>query len=133
MKQRFIHTVLTVIAMVLCAAAGIFIPPFWQGVSGRDFRPQAATMAVLILILGVVFRRALRWHVLDFVFGLVAAEFLTLCVIAHFSGFTGVELFHWFNLSWLAFMSLFVGLPWLVGLGVGSIWLKFSERHEQDA
>jgi hypothetical protein len=87
-------------------------------------------MAVLILVCAIVFRRVLRWHVLDFVLGWFAAEFVTLCVIAHFTGFTGLEVFNHFNLSWLAFMSLFVGLPWLVGLGIGSLWLKLSEKNE---
>jgi hypothetical protein len=130
MNQRIIRTVLAVLAMALCAAAGFFIPSLWQGSSGRDFGPQSAAVAILILILGVVFRRALRWHVLDFLFGLLAAEFLALCTIAYFSGFTGLELFDLFNLTWLGFVSLFLGLPWLVGLGVGSIWLKLAERHE---
>lgn len=133
MKRRLIHAAVAVIAMFLCAAAGLFIPALWQGVSSRDFRPQATMMALLIMIFAVVFRRVFRWHVLDFVFGLVAAECVMLCIIAHFSGFTGFELFDRVNLSWLVGMSLFVGLPWLVGLALGSLWLRLSKRHEPNA
>ncbi len=133
MKRRLIHTAIAVVTMILCAACGIFIPSLWQGVSGRDFRPQATTMAVLILVLAIVFRRAFRWQFLEFIFGLVAVELLTLWIIAQFSGFTGPELFHRFNLSWLAFMSIFVGLPWLTGFGLGSLWLRFSDRRARNA
>ncbi len=129
MIKHLVHTVLAVIAMFICAIAGFFIPALWQGVGGRDIRLQLTMMAILILIVGIAFRRALRWHALDFVFGFLAAEFLTLCIVGLFSRYTGSELFCWFNLKWLAFMSIFVGLPWLVGLGVGSLWLKISERH----
>jgi hypothetical protein len=129
MKRRLIHTAIAVVTMILCA----FIPPLWQGVSDRDFRPQATTMAVFILLLAIVFRRAFRWQFLDFILGLVAVEFLTLWIIAHFSGFTGLELFHRFNLSWLALMSIFAGLPWLAGFGLGSLWLRFSHRHAKNA
>ncbi len=133
MLQRILRPVLVVIAMVGCAAAGVFLPPPWHGAGGRDFRPQATTMAVPILGLAVVLRRGLRWRVLDFVLGLVAAELVTLVVIANFSGFAGWELFDRFNLSWLAGMNLFIGLPWLVGLGAGSLWLKLSHRHDRGA
>ena len=131
MKQRLTRAVLALVAMVVCAVAGLFVPSLWHAGMGRDFGPQAATMAILILIAGVGFRQALGWHFLDFVFGLLAAEFFTLCTIAHFTGFTGLELFDFFNLVWLAFMSLFVGLPWFVGFGVGSLWLTLSVRHER--
>lgn len=108
-------------------------PPLWHGVSDRDFRSQATTTALLILVLAIVFRRAFRWQFPEFILGFVAVEFFALCTIAHFSGFTGLESFHRFNLSWLALISIFVGLPWLAGFGLGSLWLRFSNRHAKNA
>ncbi len=133
MIPRLLRPVLAVVAMAACAAVGVFLPPLWHGAGGRDFRPQATMMAVLIFVLAVVLRRALRWRVPDFILGLVAAELVALGIIAYFSGFTGWELFDRFNLSWLAGMNLFLGLPWLAGLGAGSLWLRLAKRHEGGA
>jgi len=117
--------------MFLCAAGGLFMPVLWHASSGRDFRLQAAIMAVLMAGCAVAFRRGRRWHLLEFILSLVVVEVLMLAIIAHFSGFTGRELFHWFNLNWLGGMSAFVALPWLAGLGVGSDWLRRSEAFNK--
>src|SRR5262245_19247302 len=121
MKTHIAHTAAATLAMILCAVAAIFIPPFWQGVSGRDFRPQATTMALLILLLAVLLRGWRRWLVAEFIAALLCAELFTLGVIGHFSGFTWLELFDRFNLSWLATMSMFIAVPWLVGQFIGSL------------
>jgi len=35
---------------------------------------------------------------------------------------------HPFNLWWLAYMNQFIGLPWLLGLGIGGLWLRYADR-----
>jgi hypothetical protein len=124
MKSRLLRTAIAAVGMILCAAAALFSPPLWQGVSGRDFRPAATTMAILILAFAVAVRGWFRWRFWDFVLGLAAVEFITLLVIAHFSGFTSLELFHWFNLDWLGVMTVFIAPPWLLGFGIGSLLLR---------
>jgi hypothetical protein len=132
MKTHIIHTVVGTLLMILCAVAAAFLPPLWEGVSGRDFRPQAATMGILILFLAAVLRVWRRWPVIEFLGVVVCAELFTLSVIAHFSGFTWLELFHRFNLSWLGTMSVFIAVPWLVGLLVGSLLLRAKRRDSHD-
>ena len=132
MKSRLIHTGIAALSMILCAAASYLASPLWHGISGRGFYPEATTMAILIFLLAVVFRRAFRWIVLDFILGLLIVEVITLAVIADVSGLTGLETFDSFNLLWLAFMNLFIGLPWLLGYGLGSLWLRYLGHHAQD-
>jgi hypothetical protein len=120
-KSRLFRFVIAVIAIVLCAGAAMFIPPLWKGVSGRDFRPSATTMALLVFLLAAVFRWRFWWDVWDFLWAALGVEFLTLLIISHFSGFTWLELFHWFNLNWLLGMSIFTIAPWLLGFGLGSL------------
>lgn len=134
MKSRLINTVLATLSMILCAAAsGYLAPLLWHGISGSGFYPPAMTMAILIFLLAVVFRRAFRWIILDFILGLLIVEVITLAVIADVTGLTGLETFDYANLLWLAFMNLFIGLPWLLGYGLGSLWLRYlGHHHAQD-
>jgi hypothetical protein len=133
MKRRLIHVGVAAVAMILCAAVALAVPPLWQGVSGRDFRPQATTMAILILGVGIALRRGLRWPVADLILGLLLTEIVTLSIIAKLSGSTWPETFNPFNLWWLAFMNIFIGLPWLLALVIGSVWLGYSNRHGRAA
>jgi hypothetical protein len=132
MKTHIIHTVIGTLAMILCAVAATLLPPLWQGVSGRDFRPWGVLMALLILMVAVVLRVRFRWPVTELLASLLCAEVFTLCVIAHFTGFTWLELFDRFNLSWLATMSMFIAVPWLVGLLSGSLFLRVRQRDSHD-
>lgn len=132
MKTHIIHTVIATLAMILCAVAATFLPQLWQGMSGRDFRPWGVLMALLILLVAVVLRGCLRWPVSELLASLVCAEVFTLCVIAHFSGFTGLELFDPFNISWLGAMNMFIAVPWLVGLLGGSLFLRVRQKGSHD-
>jgi hypothetical protein len=125
MKSRLFHTAVAVLGMILCAYAGFLTTPLWHLTNGRDIRPQATTTGVLILVFAVVVRRAFRWRASDFILGLLAVEAIVIRLIAHVSGLSGFEAL---DLSWLAFINLFIGLPWLLGLGAGSLWLKCSGR-----
>jgi hypothetical protein len=127
-----------IVAMVACAGAALFIPSLWPGVSGRDLRPPATTLALLIMVLAVVFRWGRQWDIWDFLFIAVGSEFVTLLIISHFSGFTWLELFHWFNLHWLLFMTAFTVVPWFLGFGLGSVprlWQRgdILRNAQQDA
>lgn len=132
MKTHIIHIIVATILMILCTVVAAFLPPLWQGVSGRDFRPQSAMMGILILLLAAVLRVWRRWPVVEFLGAVVCAGLFTLCVIAHFSGFTWLELFDSFNLSWLGTMSAFIAVPWLAGLLVGSLLLRVRKRVAHD-
>jgi hypothetical protein len=132
MKTHIIHIIVATLLMILCAVVAAFLPPLWQGVSGRDFRPQSAMMGILILLLAAVLRVWRRWPLVEFLGAVVCAELFTLCVIAHFSGFTWLQLFDSFNLSWLGTMSVFIAVPWLTGLLVGSLLLRVRPGVSHD-
>src|SRR5947209_4913190 len=63
MKTHLIHTVIATLAMILCAMVAAFLPSLWQGVSGRDFRPWGAMMAILIFIVAAMLRAAVEARV----------------------------------------------------------------------
>ena len=143
MKTHLIRAAIAALAMFPCAVVGLFALPLLQGASGRSLLPYI-TMAVLILILAVVLRRGFRWQVADFILGLVAAQVIIVAVIVYvgglFSGFTGSQLpmsqlpllmlmSAFTILMWLAGANVVVGLPWLLGWGLGSLWLRFSGRN----
>ncbi len=131
MRARLLQSGLAAAAIVACAAVALLLPPLWTGISGRDFRPQATAMAILLVVAAIGLRRGLRWPVMPLVLGLAAIELLTLLVIAAFSGYGGTGLLDEFNLLWLAYMNLFIGLPWLLGLVAGSIWLRRAAAARQ--
>ena len=92
-------------------------------------------MAGLLLVLSVLFRGRLGWRLLNLIIALFLVEIITLIIIGHFSGYTGYKILDSFNLEWLAYMNLFTGLPWLLGLGAGSIWCfqrGKSKQHTDD-
>jgi len=133
MKLRILQIGIAVIGILMCALVAAFLPPLWQGVSGRDFRPQATTMAFFLLVLSILFRGFLRWRLLNLMIALFIVEIITLTIIAYFSGYTGIGILDSFNLEWLAFMNIFIGLPWLLGLGTGSVWHIIRRKRDKDA
>lgn len=108
------------LAIVAVAAA---LPGLWSGQGGRDFRPQALNAAVLLFAFAWVLARKFHWRVGDCFLTLFLVEVLSLFVIGHFSGSHGID---YFNLQWLGFLNLFVGLPWLGGFVVAALWSKPS-------
>ncbi len=133
MKKRIVHAVIGLALMIACVALTAFLPPLWQGVSGRDFRPTATAGAALIFVVAVVLRVGFRWPIADFLLSTLMAAVFALCAIAHFTGFTWFDLFDRFNLSWLGTVSVFTTAPWLVGLFLGSALLKLRKSpHEEE-
>lgn len=113
--------------MLLIAALSVALPGLWGGAGGRDFRPQATNAAVLFFAFAIILRRKFLWRAGDFLFALFFIEAITLAVIGHFSGSQGLDSFDYFNLHWLAFMNLFIGLPWLGGYALAVLWPKRRE------
>lgn len=79
------------------------------------------TMAILTLLLSTFLRGAREWRIVDLLLGIVPIESATFFAISHLSGFDGSEILHPFNLEWFALLNLFVGLPWVIGILVGSL------------
>jgi hypothetical protein len=128
MTKRIVHGVIGLFAMIACVLLTAFLPPLWQGVSGRDFRPTATAGAALIFLVAAILRAGFRWPIADFLLSAFFAVVVTLCAIAHFTGFTWLDLFDRFSLSWLGTVSIFTTAPWVVGLLFGSALLKIRKH-----
>lgn len=110
--------------ILLCVVISLFLPTFWEGISSRDFRPNATNAGILIFIFAVLLRLGYRWPVKVLVLSIIPVLVLTLLCIAYFSGYTGSDLFDKFNVEWFVYLNLFMGLPWLAGIAVASIALN---------
>ena len=129
MRNILVCGATVVFGTILCAIISLLVPVLQHGSVGRDFRPQAFTMGALIVVLSFAIRSRFSWRIIDVSLGLLVVELITLSIIGYFSGSTWLHLFHPFNFRWLAFMNLFMGLPWLLGFGFGSLWLAYSKTH----
>jgi hypothetical protein len=135
MEFRLVRAAIATFAVFLCALVGLFSPLLWQGEKDSRSLWQAMTMALLILLLAVGLRRGTRWQVADFILSLLAAEAFALFAIHftgygdYFIGYSWPQAFHLRCLEELYHVSVFVGLPWLLGWGMGSLWLRCSEKH----
>jgi hypothetical protein len=118
------HTSAAIIVIILCVVIGSFIPLLWGHQGGRDFRQEAAASAFLILFASAFFYGRLRWKLTNLLIALLIIEILTLFIIGDFSGYSGFEIFDSFNLDWLLYLNIFIGLPWLLGLLPGIILRK---------
>jgi hypothetical protein len=122
MAAHLIRTSLGMLAMLLCAvvagAIAAFVP-ISQDLHGSDYWLLGAIMAGLICAAATVLRSRLQWPVIDLMASLVSAEAFALCVIASFSGLTGLHLLDPFNRWWLGTVSLFIVSPWLAGVLIG--------------
>lgn len=85
-----------------------------------------ATVMVLVLLAAVVWAMLVPWSKVEFLVSLCPVPVVVLLVVAHYSGFTGSELFNSFNLAYVAQICLVLGLPWLAGTVLGSYFAKRS-------
>jgi len=112
------------LGVLLCVVVSLFLPAFWEGINSRDFRPNATNAGILIFIFAIILRLGYRWPAKVLVLSIIPVLVLTLLCIASFSGYTGTDLFHSFNVEWFVYLNRFIGLPWLAGIAVASIVLS---------
>lgn len=127
-RQFTLRVLAAVVLMIVLAFFAAFLPRWWPGVSGRDFRPWGASLAALIFVLAVFLRAALKWEGAVFGVSLLCIEVFALGVISHFTGFVWLEIFDPFNLRWLAVMNVFFAAPWAIGFLFGSLILTVRRR-----
>jgi hypothetical protein len=126
MMTRIYHAAIGELGIALIVFIAIMTPPIWKGLGGRDFQPQATTMAVLLVLFAGILRGVFRWPVVDFGIILLVTEITTLLIINHVFGAAWYGIFNLGNLWWFGFINLFTGLPWIVGFCIGSIWCRKS-------
>lgn len=122
--NTFYRLAIADLGVSLCVVAGLFLPTFWDGISGRDFRPNATNAGILIFIFAIILRFGYHWPVKVLVLSIIPILGLTLLGIGIFSGYIGTDLLNPFNIMWFFYLNLFIGIPWLVGIGVASIALS---------
>lgn len=94
---------------------------------GRDIRPASGLLAIL-LVVTVIWR--IGWQrdrIIESLMALVVVELLFVAAIGWIA-YGGVPRLDSFFFSWFVPGNLFVALPWLLGIGMGT-W--FSRRRSQ--
>lgn len=125
--KHVLHAFLAAGWILVAAVLALYVLPTpWDGLGGRDFRPHGANLFVLLVASGLALRYAFRWSWISLLGGLVIIEVATLLLIGHFSGSEGADLLTSFNLRWLAFVNIFIAIPWLVGVASGSWLLRYK-------
>ena len=110
------------LGILACIATGLFLAyTFWPPVSGRDFRLGAAIAGVLIVVFSSILRAKYKWSLGSLFASLIPVELFTMLIIMSGSGSFSVD---FFNLQWLLFLNLFIALPWAIGVGIGSGFIK---------
>ena len=117
------------VAIIFCLFIASILPGLWQGISGRDFRPQAVTASIFIFIVALLLKYKIRWSVIEMLIYLIPTQFIFLLSISYFSGYVWSELFDSFNLTWLMYIDLFICTPWVVGIIIGQIVLNINKKR----
>lgn len=116
MKRRLAQIGIPVVGILACA---VLVPPI-------------AVMPIILLVMSTLFRGGLRWRwvnlVIALVIALAAVVVVSVALVSQFS--SGYSVFASYNLKLLAFWGMCIALPWLAGLGLGSLWLMIKRRQE---
>lgn len=124
---------LAAVWILLAAVIALYvIPAPWQGMGGRDLRPQGSSLFVLLLSSSMILRYTFRWSWYSLLGGLALVEVITLVLIGYFSGSGGADLLSPFNLRSLLFANIFLAIPWLAGAAIGSWALRYKEHQVCD-
>lgn len=134
--KMLIRPVIANAAMVICFVIANLLPGLWTGMGGRDFRPQAFNAAILILAASIAMRCKLKWPILHMILYLIPTQLIVLISMSYFSGYhlfqilCSFDLFYDF-LQWLLFVDLFIGVPWIMGVFIGSLILKMKNKDKK--
>jgi len=91
------------LGVLLCVVVSLFLPALWDGISSRDFRPNATNAGILIFILAEILRFGNRWPAKGLVLSIIPVLVFTLLYIAYLSRYSGTDLFDMFNVEWFVF------------------------------
>lgn len=115
---------ITFFGILVCIAIGLFLAyTFWPPVSGRDFRLGAAIAGILISLFSILLRAKYKWSLSSLLISLIPVEMVTMFMVMSGSGSFSIDSF---NLRWLAGLNLYIALPWLIGIGIGSVLFRIK-------
>ena len=123
-----IRSVILVVLMTACVWVGLFYPPFWQPVNARDNLPRGANIAVLLFSVVLILRAGFRWSAFELIISQLWSPFVTMFVAARLIGMSWSETFNDFSLKRLLTQVVFICLPFLLGVLIGSLLLKCRDK-----
>ena len=107
-----------------CIAAGLLLAnAFLSSESGRDFRPAGIIAGVLVGLFAFLLRSKYQWSIKILIFSLIPIELVFLFAIMSGSGSYAIDVF---NLRWLAGLNIFILLPWIFGISIGSAFIRYK-------
>lgn len=116
---RAVLRVATALASVIaCPLAAVAFGAL-VGSSGRDLRPAAIFMAILLVTASFYLSRWRAHRVRELIVALLIAELFFVAAIGWFAS-GGLPRFDGFFFSWFIAGNLFLALPWLVGVALGT-------------
>lgn len=77
-------------------------------------------VVMLVLTGSTVWAYAIPWSRMEYLVSFLPVPVVVLFIVASFSGFTGMEILHEFNLIWVAQVTVGLAVPWFLGLFLGS-------------
>lgn len=123
-EATFIFSKLIVVffGILACVVIGFFLAnSLLPSESGRDFRAAATIAGVFIGLFAILMRAKYRWTVKTLIFSLTPIELILMFAIMSGSGSYVIDAF---NLRWFAGLNLYIMLPWFIGMGIGSGFIK---------
>jgi hypothetical protein len=129
---HFLFRVLVVfLGMVGGATAALFAARLLFGDKSWGMIPAGVIAALLLIAFAIFLRRICRMSLWVMVTALILVECMVLSSICGDQYRQDrLDVLDPFNLQWLAFMNLSIGLPWVLGMVIGNIWLKRSARRQ---
>jgi hypothetical protein len=124
-RNGFKQSLAGAILMALCVAAGLLIANLADLVhpglflQGRNFHRVAFLVALLIGGAGMWWYRVHAGHVVTMLASLGLVEIVIAVLIGVFSGSFVVDRFF---VDWFLGVNVYVAVPWLTALALGSLW-----------
>jgi hypothetical protein len=127
--QILLRCIIANLAISFCILTGSILPGMWEGISSRDFRPQAVITSVFIFMVALLLKYKYRWSVTEMLISLIPTQVIILLSISYFTGYVWIDLFNSVNLTWLMYIDLFICTPWILGIIISSIVLKINKKN----
>jgi len=119
-----IRLIIVFLGILICVVTSIFLAhTFFPPVSGRDFRLYAMISGILITLFSVLLRAKYKWSLNSILVSLAPVELITMLIIMSGSGSFAIDSF---NLKWFFGLNLYIALPWVSGVIIGSGLLKLK-------
>lgn len=108
------------IPVVIVLAASVAVAGRLEALAYGGVFVTLAMIFILVFVAAMVWAYFIPWMRHEFLVSLCPVPIVVLVIVSYYSGFTGRELFHSFNLAYVAQICLALGVPWVTGTVLGS-------------